>query len=125
MYSFVQPFFYTEFFAYFKCWFSHVFGKIKKKQFKIYHENSNCREYLGISGMSLIKTRLKTLKINSQLEQNIKQMEIEFVCSICYKFLSTVYDKRRMTHLRVIPDNMLHVDGCKACITELTDSFKS
>lgn len=85
--------------------------------------------------MYLIKTRwtkniklggLKTLKINSQLEQNMKQMEIEFVCSVCYKFLSTVYDKRRMKHLRVIPDNMLHVDGCKSMYhKKLTDSFKS
>ncbi|MDP9489579.1 MAG: hypothetical protein M3P28_05215 [Thermoproteota archaeon] len=56
----------------------------------------------------------------------MKQMEIEFVCSVCYKFLSTVYDKRRMKHLRVIPDNMLHVDGCKSMYhKKLTDSFKS
>jgi hypothetical protein len=56
----------------------------------------------------------------------MKQMEIEFVCSVCYKFLNTVYDKRRMKHLRMIPDNMLHVSGCKSMYhKKLTDSFKS
>lgn len=56
----------------------------------------------------------------------MKQMEIEFVCSVCYKFLNTVYDKRRMKHLRMIPDNMLHVDGCKSMYhKKLTDPFKS
>lgn len=74
--------------------------------------------------MKLIK--LETLKINSQSEQNIKQMAIEFVCSVCYKFLSTVYDKRRMKNLRVIPNTMLQVDGCKSMYhKKLTDSFKS
>ncbi len=53
-------------------------------------------------------------------------METEFVCSVCYKFLSTVYDKKRMKNLREIQDNMLQVGGCKSMYhKKLTDSFKS
>ncbi len=53
-------------------------------------------------------------------------MEQEFVCSICYKFLSTIYDKRKMKYLHVIPHDMLHKDGCKSMYhKKLTDSFKS
>lgn len=53
-------------------------------------------------------------------------METELVCSVCYKFLSTMYDKRRMKRLKVISDNTLNVDGCKSIYhKKLTDSFKS
>lgn len=53
-------------------------------------------------------------------------METELVCSVCYKFLSTIYDKRRMKHLKVIPENTSNVDGCKSMYhKKLTDSFKS
>jgi hypothetical protein len=54
------------------------------------------------------------------------QMEIELVCSVCYKFLSTIYDKKRMKNLRVIADNVLQVEACKSMYhKKLTDSFKS
>ncbi|MDW0339338.1 MAG: hypothetical protein QN597_03705 [Nitrososphaeraceae archaeon] len=53
-------------------------------------------------------------------------METESVCSICYKFLSTIYDTKKMKHLRVMPKDILHKDGCKSIYhKKLTDSFKS
>jgi len=82
-------------------------------------------ESIRISSTAKRLTKLKT-KINFQLEQNMMQMEMEFVCSVCYKFLSTMYDKKRMKNLRVIPDNVLQIDGCKSMYhKKLTDSFKS
>jgi len=53
-------------------------------------------------------------------------METESVCSICYKFLSTIYDTKKMKHLRVMPEDILHKDGCTSIYhKKLTDSFKS
>ena len=124
MYSFVQPFFYTEFFAYFKCWFIPVLIKYRK-EIQILFTKMTSVESIRISSTAKRLTKLKT-KINFQLEQNMMQMEMEFVCSVCYKFLSTMYDKKRMKNLRVIPDNVLQIDGCKSMYhKKLTDSFKS
>jgi hypothetical protein len=54
---------------------------------------------------------------------------VEEVCVICYKFLETIYDKKKMKNVRGIIDNRAAADGGKACKSlyhkKLTDNFRS
>jgi len=54
---------------------------------------------------------------------------VEEVCIICYKFLDTIYDKKRMKNVREIIGEGAAADGGKACKSlyhkKLTDSFRS
>ena len=91
------------------------------------YDYNSCKSVIRMPSNSMqYLNPTKRIKINSQTWQNMKQMETEFVCSMCYKFLSTMYNKRKMKHLRVLPDHMLHKHGCKSIYhKKLTDSFKS
>ncbi|HVX02172.1 MAG TPA: hypothetical protein VHA09_03385 [Nitrososphaera sp.] len=44
------------------------------------------------------------------------------VCSVCYKFLQTIYDKKKMKEVRLVPADQ----ECKSMYhKKLTDSFKT
>jgi hypothetical protein len=46
------------------------------------------------------------------------------VCPICFKFLQTIYDKKKMKEVRLAPDQQQQ--PCKSMYhKKLTDSFKS
>jgi hypothetical protein len=57
---------------------------------------------------------------------------VEEVCPICYKFLQSIYDKKRMKNVRqlIVEDSMLDNNNsskhCKSLYHQkLTDGFKS
>ena len=80
---------------------------------------------------NIVHTNIVHIRDNNRSNSNL----VEEVCPICYKFLQSIYDKKKMKYVRKIVVNNEASDGAitasksKNCLSlyhkKLTDNFKS